>query len=40
MGLKWDKPVFVMHGDIELPGAVQAADVNDMLGKVLGCLLA
>ncbi len=40
MGLKWGKPVFVMHGDIALPGAVPAADVDDMLAKVLGCLLA
>jgi hypothetical protein len=40
MGLKWGKPVFVMHGDVELPGAVQVVDVNDMLIKVLGCLLA
>jgi uncharacterized protein (TIGR00725 family) len=40
MGLKWGKPVFVMHGDVELPGAVQAADVDDMLAKVLACLLA
>ena len=39
MGLKWGKPVFVIHGDVELPGAVQAADVNDMLAKVLGMLL-
>lgn len=40
MGLKWGKPVFVIHGDVELPGAVQAVDVNDMLVKVLDCLLA
>lgn len=40
MGLKWGKPVFAMHGGIELPGAVLASDVNDMLAKVLGCLLA
>ena len=33
MGLKWGKPVFVMHGDVELPGAVQTVDVNDMLAK-------
>jgi AMP nucleosidase len=39
LGLKWGKPVFVMHGDVALPGAVQAADVNDMLVKVLDCLL-
>jgi uncharacterized protein (TIGR00725 family) len=39
MGLKWGKPVFVMHGDVELPGAVQALDVDDMLMKVLACLL-
>lgn len=40
MGLKWGKPVFAMHGGIELPGAVSAGDVNDMLAKVLECLLA
>ena len=39
LGLKWGKPVFVMHGDMELPGAVQAVDVHDMLVKVLGTLL-
>jgi len=39
MGLKWGKPVFVIHGDVELPGAVRAADANDMLDKVLACLL-
>jgi uncharacterized protein (TIGR00725 family) len=39
MGLKWGKPVFVMHGDVPLPGAVQATDVNDMLAKVLAQLL-
>lgn len=40
MGLKWGKPVFVMHGEVDLPGAVPASDVNDMLDKVLACLLA
>lgn len=40
LGLKWGKPVFVMHGDVALPGAVQATDVEDMLTKVLACLLA
>ncbi len=40
MGLKWGKAVFVLHGDIELPGAVQATDVDDLLGKVLDCLLS
>jgi uncharacterized protein (TIGR00725 family) len=39
MGLKWGKPVFVIHGDVKLPGAVQASDVNDMLTKVLDTLL-
>jgi len=39
LGLKWGKSVFVMHGDVELPGAVQAVDVDDMLAKVLACLL-
>ena len=39
MGLKWGKPVFAMLGGIELPGAVRAGDVGDMLGKVLECLL-
>ncbi len=40
MGLKWGKPVFVLHGEVALPGAVPASDVNDMLAKVLDCLLA
>lgn len=40
LGLKWGKPVFVLHGDVALPGAVQAADAHDLLAKVLDCLLA
>lgn len=40
LGLKWGKPVFVLHGDVALPGAVQAADTHDLLAKVLDCLLA
>ncbi len=39
LGLKWGKPVFVMHGDVELPGAVKAAGVDDMLAKVLAVLV-
>ena len=39
MGLKWGKPVFVLYGGIELPGAVGANDVEDMLAKVLESLL-
>jgi len=39
MGLKWGKPVFVMHGDVALPGAVQASSVNDLLAKALVALL-
>jgi len=40
LGLKWGKPVFVMHGDVALPGAVQAGDVDELLAGVLDCLLA
>ncbi|CAN7349872.1 TIGR00725 family protein [Acidovorax sp. LjRoot66] len=40
MGLKWGKPVFVLYGGVELPGAVLVSDVNDMLARVLACLLA
>lgn len=39
LGLKWGKPVFVLHGDIALPGAVAADDLDDLLGKVVACLL-
>ncbi|APW39645.1 TIGR00725 family protein [Rhodoferax koreense] len=39
MGLKWGKPVFVLHGDVALPGAVAAADAEDLLAKVVDCLL-
>jgi uncharacterized protein (TIGR00725 family) len=39
LGLKWGKPVFVMHGDIALPGAVLAEHVDDLLGKVVAILL-
>ncbi len=40
MGLKWGKPVFVLYGDIELPHAVAATDVDDLLGRVVQSLLA
>jgi predicted Rossmann-fold nucleotide-binding protein len=39
MGLKWGKPVFVLHGDLALPGAVAVASVEEMLGRVTSCLL-
>jgi predicted Rossmann-fold nucleotide-binding protein len=39
MGLKWGKPVFAMLGDIDLPGAIKACSVNDILAKVLDVLL-
>lgn len=39
MGLKWGTPVFVLHGDIELPDAVVATDADDLLGKVVQALL-
>jgi uncharacterized protein (TIGR00725 family) len=39
MGLKWGKPVFVLHGDIALPGAVVARDVEHLLMLVLQCLV-
>ncbi len=40
MGLKWGKPVFMLHGDIALPGAVAAANANDLLQKVVNSLLS
>lgn len=40
LGLKWGKPVFELYGGVQLPGAVPAADVHDLLAKVLACLLA
>lgn len=39
MGLKWGKPVFVIHGDIQLPGANEALDVDDLLAQVVNSLL-
>ncbi|WP_082360390.1 TIGR00725 family protein [Paracidovorax avenae] len=39
LGLKWGTPVFVMHGDVALPGAVPVADVSEMLARVAACLL-
>ena len=39
MGLKWGKPVFVLHEDILLPDAIAATDVNDLLEKVVNSLL-
>nr|WP_315431684.1 TIGR00725 family protein [uncultured Albidiferax sp.] len=40
LGLKWGKPVLVLHGDVPLPGAEQAADLADLLRLVTQCLLA
>jgi uncharacterized protein (TIGR00725 family) len=39
MGLKWGKPVFVLHGDIALPGAVAASDADDLLARAVERLL-
>jgi len=39
LGLKWGKPVFELYGGVQLPGVVPASDVNDLLTKVLACLL-
>ena len=39
LGLKWERPVFVLHGEPSLPGAVEVADVQQMLGCVVDCLL-
>ncbi len=39
LGLKWGTPVFVLHGDVALPGAEQTASVTELLTKVLRCLL-
>ncbi|CAN7514345.1 TIGR00725 family protein [Variovorax sp. LjRoot84] len=40
LGLKWGKAVFVMYGDVSLPGAVPAENVDELLGRVAACLLA
>lgn len=40
LGLKWGTPVFVMHGDVPLPGAVPVADASEMLARAVACLLA
>lgn len=40
LGLKWGTPVFVLHGDVALPGAVQVTDVQDMLARLVDALLA
>ena len=40
LGLKWGTPVFVMHGDVALPGAVQVRDVDEMLVRISAHLLA
>ncbi|MCS4510293.1 TIGR00725 family protein [Xylophilus ampelinus] len=39
LGLKWGKPVFVMYGDVALPGAVKAARTDELLGRIAECLL-
>lgn len=39
MGLKWGKPVFVLYGDVALPDAVAATDVDDLLERVVNSLL-
>ena len=40
LGLKWGTPVFVLHGDVALPGAVQVADAQEMLTRLVDALLA
>ena len=40
LGLKWERPVFVLHGQVQLPGAVEVADRFEMLEKVVSHLLA
>ncbi|HZF85043.1 MAG TPA: TIGR00725 family protein [Burkholderiaceae bacterium] len=40
LGLKWGTPVFVMHGDVALPGAVQVSDAQEMLARLVERLLA
>lgn len=39
LGLKWERPVFVLHGELSLPGAVEVADVHQMLECVVEYLL-
>ena len=40
LGLKWERPVFVLHGQVQLPGAVEVTDRYEMLEKVVSHLLA
>lgn len=39
LGLKWERPVFVLYGALSLPGAIEVHSAHDMLGAVLDCLL-
>ena len=39
MGLKWQKPVYVLHGETPLPGVELVADVNQALARVTAFLL-
>lgn len=39
MGLKWGKSVFVLYGDLALPGAVATTDKDDLLLKTASALL-
>lgn len=39
LGLKWERPVFVLHGQVKLPGAVETSDPFEMLTQVVAYLL-
>ena len=39
LGLKWERPVFVLHGELALPGAVDVHSTHEMLTHVTRCLL-
>ena len=38
LGLKWNKPVFTLYEETQLPGAQAAADVEQLIEWVLQCL--
>ena len=38
LGLKWNQAVFALYEDVQLPGAVIASDLDDLIARVLDFL--
>lgn len=40
LGLKWEKPVFTLYADLDLPGSRPVREVGELVESVAACLLA